>query len=111
MNAYHVLKQVLGLDLDAKDLTLLQVSLRGAIVFITAFIMVRLSDRRFLARMSAFDAVLAFMIASMLARAINGLAAFFPTLGGGFALVSLHRFLGSCFLSIQSIRQRGQRRG
>jgi uncharacterized membrane protein YcaP (DUF421 family) len=29
----------------------------------------------------------------MLARAVNGTAAFFPTLGGGFVLVVLHRVL------------------
>jgi uncharacterized membrane protein YcaP (DUF421 family) len=29
----------------------------------------------------------------MLARAVNGTAAFFPTLGGGFVLVMLHRAL------------------
>jgi uncharacterized membrane protein YcaP (DUF421 family) len=29
----------------------------------------------------------------MLARAVNGTAAFFPTLGGGFVLVILHRLL------------------
>src|SRR5262245_52358997 len=29
----------------------------------------------------------------MLARAVNGTAAFFPTLGGGFVLVLLHRML------------------
>jgi uncharacterized membrane protein YcaP (DUF421 family) len=33
------------------------------------------------------------IIASMLARAINGSAAFWPTLGTGFVLVVLHRLL------------------
>jgi uncharacterized membrane protein YcaP (DUF421 family) len=33
------------------------------------------------------------ILASVLARAINGSAAFFPTLGTGFVLVLLHRFL------------------
>jgi uncharacterized membrane protein YcaP (DUF421 family) len=32
----------------------------------------------------------------MLARAVNGTAAFFPTLGGGFVLVVLHRLLAFC---------------
>jgi uncharacterized membrane protein YcaP (DUF421 family) len=34
-----------------------------------------------------------FILASMLARAVNGTAAFFPTLGGSFVLVVLHRLL------------------
>ena len=37
--------------------------------------------------------VLGFILASMLARAVNGTAAFFPTLGGGLVLVVLHRVL------------------
>jgi hypothetical protein len=39
------------------------------------------------------DAVLGFILAAMLARAVNGTAAFFPTLGGSFVLVVLHRLL------------------
>jgi uncharacterized membrane protein YcaP (DUF421 family) len=81
----------LGLGLDPKDLTLVHVSLRGAVVFIAALIMVRIADRRFLSKMSAVDAILGFILASMLARAVNGSASFFPTLGGGFVLVLLHK--------------------
>jgi uncharacterized membrane protein YcaP (DUF421 family) len=56
--------------------------------------MVRVSSKRSLAEKTAFDAVLIVIIASMLARAINGSAAFWPTLGTGFVLVVLHRLLG-----------------
>jgi uncharacterized membrane protein YcaP (DUF421 family) len=84
---------VLGLGRDAAALTFLQISLRGVIVFISALVIVRCADRRFLSRKTAFDAVLGFILASMLARAVNGTAAFFPTLGGGFVLVVLHRML------------------
>jgi uncharacterized membrane protein YcaP (DUF421 family) len=55
--------------------------------------MLRLGDKRFLSKRSAFDVVLGFILASMLARAINGSSAFFPTLGGGFVVVMLHRLL------------------
>jgi uncharacterized membrane protein YcaP (DUF421 family) len=48
---------------------------------------------RFLSQKTAFDAVLGFILASMLARAVNGNAAFAPTLAGGFVLVVLHRLL------------------
>jgi hypothetical protein len=43
--------------------------------------MVRLSSKRSLAEKTAFDAVLLVIIASVLARAINRSAAFFPTIG------------------------------
>jgi len=83
----------LGLGREATALTFTQISLRGVIVFAAALAIVRCGDRRFLSQKTAFDAVLGFILASMLARAVNGTAAFFPTLGGGFVLVLLHRAL------------------
>jgi uncharacterized membrane protein YcaP (DUF421 family) len=85
------LDRALGIGLDASSLTFLQISVRGIIVFIAALVIVRCGDRRFLSQKTAFDAVLGFILASMLARAVNGTAAFFPTLGAGFVLVLLHR--------------------
>jgi uncharacterized membrane protein YcaP (DUF421 family) len=87
------LAAVLGLGRAAVDLTFSQISLRGIIVFVAALAIVRCGDRRFLSQKTAFDAVLGFILASMLARAVNGTAAFFPTLGGAFILVMLHRAL------------------
>src|SRR5437773_1332222 len=83
----------LGLGRDAAALTFTQISLRGIIVFIATLVIVRCGDRRFLSQKTAFDAVLGFILASMLARAVNGTAAFVPTLGAGFVLVVLHRVL------------------
>jgi uncharacterized membrane protein YcaP (DUF421 family) len=83
----------LGLGRDATALTFTQISLRGVIVFIATLVIVRCGDRRFLSQKTAFDAVLGFILASMLARAVNGTAAFIPTLGAGFVLVVLHRVL------------------
>src|SRR5437762_6311038 len=88
------LNSLLGLKLEPRELSFLQVCLRGLVVFIVALIIVRLADKRFLAKMSAFDAILGFVLASMLARAINGSASFFPTLAAGFVLVFLHRIMG-----------------
>jgi len=94
MNAiYHFLAPILGLDLQPKDLTFLQISLRGVVVFVATLIMVRLGHKRSLSRKTAFDAVLLVILASVLSRAINGSAAFFATLGGGLVLVLLHRLL------------------
>jgi uncharacterized membrane protein YcaP (DUF421 family) len=85
---------LLGLGAEPKELTFLQVSLRGIIVFIVTLVMVRISSKRSLAEKTAFDAALIIIIASVLARAVNGSAPFFPTLGTGFILVLLHRLLG-----------------
>ena len=87
------LEALLGLGREAASLTFLQISLRGVVVFTAAIVIVRCGDRRFLSQKTAFDAVLGFILASMLARAVNGTAALFPTIGGGFVLVVLHRIL------------------
>src|SRR3954447_16280508 len=92
MNAiYDFCAPLLGLGVEPKDLTFLQISLRGIIVFVATLIMVRLGHKRSLARKTAFDAILIVILASVLSRAVNGSAAFFPTLGGSLVLVVVHR--------------------
>jgi uncharacterized membrane protein YcaP (DUF421 family) len=89
----QLFQDLLGLGIEPKQLTFLQISLRGIIVFVATLVMVRISSKRSLAEKTAFDATLLVIIASVLARAINGSAPFFPTLGSGFVLVLLHRSL------------------
>jgi uncharacterized membrane protein YcaP (DUF421 family) len=84
---------LLGLGSEARDLTFLQISLRAVIVFLATLIMVRLGHKRSLARKSAFDAILLVILASFLARAINGTAPLFATIGAGFIIVLLNRLL------------------
>jgi uncharacterized membrane protein YcaP (DUF421 family) len=97
MSALSVfVNQLLGLGVEPKDLTFVQITLRGAIVLIFTLIIVRLGDRRSLSKKSAFDAALLIILASALARAINGSAPFFATLGGSAVIVGLHRALGFC---------------
>ena len=79
MDLINGFKEILGIGLEPKDLTILQVCLRGVLVFFVAIVMVRMGDKRFLARMTAFDAILGFILASMLARAINGSAPLLPS--------------------------------
>jgi uncharacterized membrane protein YcaP (DUF421 family) len=96
MNAiYDFCAPILGLGLEPKDLTFLQISLRGIIVFVATLAMVRVGHKRSLARKTAFDAVLIVILASVLSRAINGSAAFFATLGGSLVIVLVHRLFAS----------------
>ncbi|MDQ6766101.1 MAG: DUF421 domain-containing protein [Verrucomicrobiota bacterium] len=85
---------LLGLRVEPKDLTFVEVSLRGLFVFVITLAIIRLGHKRSLARKTAFDAVLLVILASVLARAINGSASFFPTLGGSLVIVLFHRLLG-----------------
>ena len=83
----------LGLGAEPQTLTFMQISLRGIIVFIFTLAMVRISARRSLARRTVFDSVFLVILASVLARAINGSSDLLPTIGGGFAMVAFHRLL------------------
>jgi len=92
MNTFwNSFQTLLGLGVEPKDLTFVQISLRGIIVFLVTLIIVRLGHKRPLAQKTPFDAILLVVLASVLARAINGSSAFFATLGGGLVLVLLHR--------------------
>ena len=90
---WNVISNLLGLELEPKHLTFGHICLRGAIVMIFTLIIIRLGDKRSLSKKSAFDAALLIILASVLARAINGSAAFFPTLGGSAIIVGLHRLM------------------
>jgi len=98
-----VLSAWLGLETPAAQLSVVQMSLRAFVVFFTALGAVRIGHRRFLAQLSPFDAVVGFILASTLSRAVNGSAAFFPTLGCGLVIVLLHRGLAALALAIPAI--------
>ncbi|HLH55083.1 MAG TPA: YetF domain-containing protein [Verrucomicrobiae bacterium] len=89
------MEQLLGLHAEGRDLTVINVCLRAVIVFMVTLVMARVADKRFLAKLSAFDVILGFLLASMMARAVNGSSSFGPTLVGGFVLVFLHRLFGT----------------
>jgi len=92
MNAFwNSFEAVLGLGVEPKDLTFIQISLRGIVVFLVTLTTMRLGHKRSLSRKTPFDAVLLVILAAVLSRAINGSAAFLATLGGGVVLVVLHR--------------------
>jgi uncharacterized membrane protein YcaP (DUF421 family) len=88
-------RDLLGLDLKPDELEVSHMALRGLVVFVFAVVLVRLADRRFLGRNAGFDVMLGIILGSVLSRAINGAAAFFPTLAASAVLVILHHVLGT----------------
>ena len=79
------------LGLNADKLSVGQMCLRSLLVYIVALMMVRIvGDRRFAGKYAAFDIILSITLGATLSRAINGSAAFMPTLAAGFTLVGLH---------------------
>src|SRR5438552_17184386 len=84
---YNFIDPWLGLGSQPKDLTFLQISLRGIIVFLATLAITRIGHKRSLARQTAFDTVLIVILASVLTRAINGRAAFFATIGRNVVII------------------------
>lgn len=94
MNAVQLhLNNWLGAGVDPKDFTLSQLLLRALIVFTTMYLMIRIAGRRFMAQKNASDVVFAFLVASMLARAINGSASFWPNIALGLIVALTYRFV------------------
>jgi uncharacterized membrane protein YcaP (DUF421 family) len=90
-----ILNEVLGLDRSGNDLQLEHMIARTVVVFMVAVLLVRLADRRFLSHHAGFDMMVAVVLGSVLSRAINGDARFFPTLAASVLLVVLHHLLAS----------------
>src|SRR5947199_10057499 len=88
---YNFIDPWLGLGSQPKDLTFLQISLRGIIVFLATLAMIRIGHKRSLDRQTASDAVLIRSLASVLSRAIGGSSAFVVTFVGIVWIVLLLR--------------------
>ena len=80
--------QLLGLSAD--ELTEGQMLVRALIVYVVALLMVRVGEKRFLGKNTAFDVILGIILGSVVSRAITSASGFFAILGAGFALVLLH---------------------
>ena len=85
-----LLRTVLGLGLDEKDINLAQISVRAVVVYIVTVLMVRLGKKRFMGRTTAFDVILGIMLGSIVSRAITGNAPFFPALVAAAVLLAMH---------------------
>lgn len=81
---------ILGIDLDPKEMSALQMGLRTALVYTAGLVIVRLGQRRFMADQTAFDIVVGFMLGSLLGRSINGSAPLLESIIAGTVLVGLH---------------------
>jgi uncharacterized membrane protein YcaP (DUF421 family) len=68
-------------------------ALRTIIIYAFTLAIVRLGSKRFLGQASAFDTIVGIMIGSVMSRAINGSAPFFPTLMAGAVFIGMHWLL------------------
>src|SRR3954451_18072834 len=79
-----------ALGLDADSLGVVQTALRALIVYFVALAFVRIGDKRFLGKSTAFDVVIGIMFGSVMSRAITTAEEFLPILAAGGVLVALH---------------------
>src|SRR5215212_1134238 len=91
---WEQLQILLGLGRDVGDVDAVQMALRTIVIYASSLLIVRLGSKRFLSEATAFDVIIGIMLGSVMSRAINGSAPFFPTLLGGVALIGMHWLLG-----------------
>lgn len=102
MDIENLIETVLGLN--AEVITPTQMVSRAVTVYVLALVMVRVGNKRFLGKNTAFDVILAIVFGSVISRAINGSAPFFPTLLASFVLVMLHWLISSLAFRVASFR-------
>jgi uncharacterized membrane protein YcaP (DUF421 family) len=85
---FQAMRDFIGLEVD--DLDLWQMSLRALIIYVSAIMLVKIGEKRFMGKNTAFDMILGIILGSVLSRAITGNAPFFETIGAGAILVALH---------------------
>jgi len=87
---WEAVSRALGLELKGEYLTVTHMVLRAAVVFVLSIVMLKIGDKRFMGKSTAFDVFLGIVFGSTVSRAITGNAPFFPSLAGGLTLVLLH---------------------
>lgn len=80
---------------QGKDLTVLQMSMRGIIVFIIALLLVRVSGRRSFGLHTPLDNIITILLGAILSRSVVGASPFLPVIICCLVIVLLHRILGS----------------
>jgi uncharacterized membrane protein YcaP (DUF421 family) len=82
------IQQILGIGTES--LEWYAAALRAVIVYIAALAMVRIGEKRFMGKNTAFDVILGIILGSVVSRAVNSTDAILPTLLAGFVLVGVH---------------------
>jgi len=82
-------KSILGIGVD--ELSTLQILARCLAIYIIGIALVRMGNKRFIGKMTAFDTIIAIIIGSLLSRAITETDLFLKILAACLLLILLHR--------------------
>lgn len=83
-----VIQQILGIG--ALSINWYQAAVRTIIMYIATIAMVRIGEKRFLGKNTAFDIIVGFILGSLISGAIVIPDTLLPTIVAGFVLVGLH---------------------
>jgi len=79
---------------EGKELNAFQMGSRGAVVFLIALVLIRISGRRSFGVRSPLDNIITISLGAVLSRAIVGASDFLPVIVTCFVIVLLHRLFG-----------------
>ena len=88
------MEQIIDLFGHGRNLTILQMSCRGVIVFLIALVLIRISGRRSFGMRTPLDNIIVLLLGAILSRAVVGVSPFWPVVATCFVIVLLHRGLG-----------------
>lgn len=95
MDLVEFLEAAVGWEEESHDLTAMQMIIRAVLVYGAGLAIVRFGSRRFMARTSPFDLIVAIMIGSIFARAVTGNSPIIPALAACAALIAIHWLLAA----------------
>lgn len=88
-NVNFYLDQIFGIE--SGELNFLQLIARSVIIYLIGITLVRLGNKRFVGKMTAFDIIIAIIIGSLLSRAITNTNLFLTILPACVTLILMHR--------------------
>ncbi len=76
------------------NLNIVQMTMRGIVIFFITLLMLRIAGQRTLGKKSTFDNVVIIMLGAVLSRAVVGASPFFPVIVSSLGIVIVHRLVG-----------------